>query len=168
LYRQINRYRLAALVSVILFGALMVWSDSWKTVYDYPSRVREFQYRIVAEDYAENHGTTVEEINRKFLNGEEDRYREERKRGLADCIWFQPKNISCARPPITNGGPLIGFPKNSLAEVFEASTRALPSLTSLARDLLTAIFGSVLLCLVAPFAFKQIWSWLRVGGSNAN
>jgi hypothetical protein len=165
---KINLRRSTILIAALLFAFISAWSGSWKKATEYHDLVRRFQFRIVAEEYAEKQGTTIEEINRQFVENDQRRYRQERDSGLPECAFLFTKGKSCARPPITSGGPLIGFPKGTVAELLEANRRSMPSLIPLLLDFLKAIVVSVLICLAAPIATLKIWRWLQGGSGHVS
>jgi hypothetical protein len=163
---KINPRRLTILVTLLLFALLSAWTGSWRRATEFDSQVRHFQSRIVAEEYALEHGTTIEEINRQFLDNEQKRFDREKESGLPECRFLLTRGKPCARPPIITGGPIIDFPKGTISELFEVSKRALPSLASLLSDFLKAASAGVLICLVFPMLIKKVWRWLQGGGRS--
>jgi hypothetical protein len=163
---KINPRRLTVIVSLLLFALLSAWTGSWRHATEYHKLLRQFQYRIVAEEYAVKNGTTIEEINLRFLDNEQKRYRQDRDSGLPDCSWFLTKDKPCARLPLTFGGPLIGFPTGTYVELFEANKRAIPSLMPLLIDLLKSVFAAATICLAVPLLAGKVWKWLQGGGRS--
>ena len=163
--RRLNQRRLATLVAGFSFLIFSSISASWRNVVEFPGKIRGFQYDIVAEDYAKRNATTVKEINRRFLKDDQERFRKERDSGLPECDFFFTKRVKCAVPPLTHGGPLIGFPKETFGEIAQATIRALPSLKSIARDMIFAALSAIMLCMVGPRAVMALWNWIYEPGN---
>ena len=161
---KINPRRLAVLISLIAFSVMSVLTGSWKAVLEYPSAVKEFQYQIVAEEYAAKIGTTVEGMKRNHRETAIKRFSKEWEKSNST------NNDTARRSALQFAAerPLIGFPKNSLSEIFEASRRALPSLTVVFSDLLKAIGIALFICFAAPALVKRTWDWLQNKSRNAN
>jgi hypothetical protein len=164
--RTINPLRLTVLTAFMFFTALSAFTGSWKKPLGYYEVVRGFQFRIVAEDYAAKKGTTVEAINKKFQDRERERYNSEISLGLPECSFFFTNGKPCARKPIVSGGPLIGFPKDTFSELFEANKRASPSLLPFLIDFFIACSAAVMLILIVPKLAYKIWIWLQGGRSE--